>query len=196
MSLMLLMPFAVNAQNDRLDRYPMIPENLNAVFADYCAPFASGIANTTYGQYFGQITPDKNIYGYGQYIMNTGVTVTGQFRLANFVFGIMMGTHIVKVGTPEHYISYDLTSGEPINIVRDSVTIQIPPEAAKAYRFVSLSYPSGDRYVGETVNGKRDGYGTYMYKNGDIYYGAYRDNDRYGWGALFMTNQKIKIQRF
>jgi len=191
-----LLPLGLCAQELKLDKYPSIPDALNLAFCDYCSPFASGVLTTSYGQFFGQVNPHKSPYGYGQYLMNDGLTITGQFRDGTFFFGIMMGTHIVKVGTPSHYISYDLTNGSPISVTKDSVTVTVSSADSEKYKFVSYSYPSGDRYVGETVNGKRHGFGIYHYKNGDFYYGLYRDNDRYGCGALFRTNRKITIQHF
>ncbi|MCR5313586.1 MAG: hypothetical protein K6E54_08115 [Bacteroidaceae bacterium] len=187
---------SLEAQSVKLDKYPMIPDELSYAFCDYVAPFASGIANGRHGQYYGQITPSKDMYGFGQYQMNDDVVITGQFRMNSFVFGIKMGSHIVRVGSSEHYISYDLTSGEPISITKRGEVIPVSDEARKIYRFQSLSYASGDRYVGETVNGKRDGYGIYMYKTGEFYYGSYKNNDRYGAGALFLTDNHIRIQHF
>ncbi len=196
MSILLLASVAVSAQEVKLDKYPLIPDELNGTFADFCHPFASGIANGTHGQYFGQITPSKNMYGYGRFLSHKDETVTGQFRQNTLVFGITMGTHVVKVGSKEHYISYDLTNGKPLYITKDGKHINVPLEAESIYRFQSLTYSSGDKYVGETVNGKRDGYGIYMYKNGDFFYGSYKNNDRYGWGATFTTSNQVIIQHF
>ena len=195
-TLSLLLSLGMGAQTIKLDKYPCIPDEMNYAFCDYVLPFASGIATSKYGQYFGQITPSKDMYGFGQYQQNDDVTITGQFRMNSFFFGIKMGSHIVRVGSSDHFISYDLTNGEPISITKNGDVIAVPDEARKVYRFQSLTYASGDRYVGETVNGKRDGYGIYMYKNGDFYYGTYRNNERYGAGALFLTDNHIRIQRF
>lgn len=197
--LFLLMPLNVSAQQVKLDKYPSIPEELMAVFCDYSHPFASGIAMANkggHGQYLGQLTPDNNIYGFGQYLVDNETSVTGMFRMSSFIFGIMMGTHIVKVGSKTHYISYDLTTGEPLSITKEGELITIPDEARKIYKFQSLSYKSGDRYVGETVNGKREGYGLYHYKNGNFFYGHYHENEPYGYGALFTTEGTVKIQLY
>ena len=59
---------------------------------------------------------------------------------------------------------------------------------------MSLTYQNGDRYVGEIVNGKRDGYGIYYYAEGNYYYGQYKDNRRRGYGALFRTDNSISLQ--
>lgn len=195
----LLIPLNMSAQQIKLDKYPNIPDELMAVFCDYCHPFASGVAMARrggHGQYHGQLTPDNNIYGFGQYLVDSENSVTGIFRMSSFIFGIMMGSDIVKVGTKTHYISYDLTTGDPLSITKDGDVTLVPDEAKKVYRFQSLTYKSGDRYVGETVNGKREGYGLYHYKNGDIFYGKYRENEPYGYGALFTTDAVVKIQLY
>lgn len=196
---MLLSSLNIGAQQVKLDKYPSIPEGLMAVFCDYCHPFHSGIAKANRGgrgQYIGQLTPDNNIYGFGQYIADNETSITGMFRMATLIFGIKMGTHIVKVGSDTHYISYDLTTGEPLSIMKDGEVITIPDEARKVYKFMSLSFKSGDRYVGETVNGKREGYGLYHYKDGAFFFGHYHEDEPYGYGALFRTDGVIKIQLY
>ena len=156
--------------------------------------FASGIAKTSYGQYFGQITRDKNIYGFGAYYTDQDGVVYGQYRLGDFLFGIKMGVRTAKVGSNDHYICYDLTTGDPQYIMKDGGKYSLPADYGKTYRFESLNYQNGDRYVGETVNGKRDGIGIYYYSNGNYYYGRYKNNERLGFGAMFFTNNTITIQ--
>ncbi|MBO4663609.1 MAG: hypothetical protein J5663_04245 [Bacteroidaceae bacterium] len=183
----------------KLDKYPSIPEEMMAVFCDYCHPFLSGIAKVKdggRGQYLGQLTPDSHIYGFGQYIADNDNSITGIFRMSTFIFGIKLGTHIAKVGSNSHYISYDLTTGEPLSIMKDGEVIPIPESARSVYKFQSLSYQSGDRYVGETVNGKREGYGLYHYKDGGFFYGRYHENEPYGYGAIFTTDARIKIMMY
>lgn len=194
--ILLLIPLNISAQQVKLDKYPSIPEEMMAVFCDYCAPFHSGIAKALHGgrgQYIGQLTPDNHIYGFGQYIMDNETSVTGLFRMTSFIFGIKMGTHIVKVGSDTHYISYDLTTSEPLSIMKDGEIMPIPESARGVYKFQSLTYKSGDRYVGETVNGKREGYGLYHYKDGGFFFGRYHENEPYGYGAVFTTEATIKI---
>ena len=59
---------------------------------------------------------------------------------------------------------------------------------------MSLTYQNGDRYIGETVDGKRDGYGLYYYAEGNYYYGQYANNKRRGYGALFRSDNSISLQ--
>ena len=167
--ILLLIPLNISAQQVKLDKYPSIPEEMMAVFCDYCAPFHSGIAKALHGgrgQYIGQLTPDNHIYGFGQYIMDNETSVTGLFRMTSFIFGIKMGTHIVKVGSDTHYISYDLTTSEPISIMKDGEIMPIP---------------------------EREGYGLYHYKDGGFFFGRYHENEPYGYGAVFTTEATIKI---
>jgi hypothetical protein len=58
---------SLHAQFARLDKYPQIPGQYDAAFVDYVRDFASGVAKSSYGQYFGQITRERNIYGFGAY---------------------------------------------------------------------------------------------------------------------------------
>ena len=188
------LPMTLHAQFARLEKYPQIPTQYDATFVDYVKNFASGIAKTSYGQYFGQITRDKNIYGFGAYYTDQDGVVYGQYRLGDFLFGIKMGVSTAKVGTNDHYICYDLTTGDPLYIMKDGGKYTLPADYGKTYRFESLNYQNGDRYVGETVGGKRDGVGIYYYSNGNYYYGRYQDNVRQGFGAMFFTNNTITIQ--
>ena len=48
------------------------------------------------------------------------------------------------------------------------------------------TYASGDKYVGEFRDGKRNGLGTYSYASGNKYVGEYRDGKRHGRGHLFL----------
>lgn len=183
-----------NAQFARLDKYPNIPSQYDAAFVDHVKDFAGGVAKSSYGQYFGQITKDKNVYGFGAYYTDSEGVVYGQYRLGNFLFGIKMGVQTAKVGSNEHYICYDLTTGDPLYIMKDGNKYKLTTDYIKTFRFESLTYQNGDKYVGETVNGKRDGVGIYYYTNGNYYYGRYKDNKRLGFGAMFFTNNTITIQ--
>ena len=184
----------VNAQFARLEKYPNIPSQYDAAFVDHVKDFAGGVAKSSYGQYFGQITKDKNVYGFGAYYTDSDGVIYGQYRLGNFLFGIKMGVQTAKVGSNDHYICYDLTTGDPLYIIKDGDKYKLSADYIQTYRFESLTYQNGDKYVGETVNGKRDGVGIYYYSNGNYYYGRYKDNKRMGFGAMFYTNNTITIQ--
>lgn len=193
-AVLMAMASSMSAQFARLDKYPEIPSQYDAAFVDYVKDFASGVAKSSYGQYFGQITKDRNVYGFGAYYTDQDGVVYGQYRLGNFLFGIKMGVQTARVGSNDHYICYDLTTGDPQFIMKDGDKYKLPADYGKTYRFESLTYSNGDKYVGETVNGKRDGVGIYYYENGNYYYGRYRNNSRQGFGAMFHTNNTITIQ--
>ena len=59
---------------------------------------------------------------------------------------------------------------------------------------MQITYKNGDKYVGETVNGQREGYGIYYYHHGDFYFGRYKNNKPYGYGATFTTGNRVTIQ--
>lgn len=192
--LLFITSMGINAQVVELERHPYIPEEFNQVFLDAVKENIAGVMKSAFGQYFGQLNPQSEIYGYGTYYTNTDGEVIGQFRNGNLMYGIRMNNETARVGTLSDFTAYDLLSGEPLYIVRDSVKYFPTPEFKKKYRFEALNYKNGDRYVGETVDGKRDGYGTYYYAGGNYYYGQYADNKRQGYGALFRTDNTIALQ--
>lgn len=190
---MLLASVVSFAQKIDLERYTSVPEEYDRVFIDHCKTMASGVATSPLGQYFGQITPDRSLYGFGTFYTDRDGVITGQFRDAYFLFGIKMGVTTALVGSNEHYTCYDLTSGDPLYVVKDSVKYDLSDDFINKYKFVSLTYQNGDKYVGEVVDGKRDGLGIYYYVNGNYYYGKYRNNVRSGAGAMFKTDNTITI---
>ncbi|MDE7117632.1 MAG: hypothetical protein K2O61_03195, partial [Bacteroidaceae bacterium] len=103
-------------------------------------------------------------------------------------------TLTAKVVSDDHFICYDLSTVNPLFIMKDGDKYSLPADYEKTYRFESLTYQDGDKYVGETVNGRREGLGIYYYNNGNYYYGRYKNNERRGFGALFFTNNTITIQ--
>ena len=149
---------------------------------------------SAYGQYFGQITIKGDIYGFGTFFTDQDGEVYGQFRNGDFIVGIKMGGHLAKVGTADHYTAYDLYTSEPLYVAVNGQRVSLGAANRKAWRFVQMNYRNGDKYVGEAVDGRRDGYGIYYYANGDYTYGRYSDNAPTGYGALFKTNGRIVIQ--
>jgi hypothetical protein len=59
--------------------------------------------------------------------------------------------------------------------------------------------PNGDRYVGETVNDKRQGSGSYYFSNGDTYQGGFENGLFHGYGVMskmpFYENRKHCVGR-
>jgi MORN repeat len=60
----------------------------------------------------------------------------------------------------------------------------------------TLTYANGDVYVGETVNGKRQGEGVYTYKDGRRYTGAWQDDKRQGQGTMTFPNGDKYVGEF
>ena len=56
----------------------------------------------------------------------------------------------------------------------------------------TMTWPEGNKYVGEYKNGKRDGNGTYTAANGDRYVGEYTNDKKHGQGTDTNANGTIK----
>lgn len=56
------------------------------------------------------------------------------------------------------------------------------------YRGSGAQSTDNGYYIGEFVDGKRDGYGKYVWNNGGYYIGDWVDNERTGYGTYYKTN--------
>ena len=57
---------------------------------------------------------------------------------------------------------------------------------------VTLNFPNGDSYIGESQHGKMNGYGTYYFKSGAYYIGTMANDKMNGSGTYyFKTGQRI-----
>lgn len=185
----------VHAQFVRLEKYPDIPVEYEAAFVDQVTNYVSGVVKSLYGQYFGQLSPEGNIYGYGSFYTDMDGEVYGLYRNGDLAFGIKKGAEIAKVGTNDHYVAYDLRTGYPVYIMKNNQKYNPSTDMREKNKFMVMTYPNGDKYVGETSDNKREGYGLYFYSNGNYYYGRYKDNKQYGYGALFkQENNNVTIQ--
>lgn len=190
-----LFPLNVHAQFVRLEKYPDIPVEFEAAFVDQVTNYVSGVVKSLYGQYFGQLSPEGNIYGYGSFYTDMDGEVYGLYRNGDLAFGIKKGAEIAKVGTNEHYVAYDLRTGYPVYIMKNNQKYNPSTDMREKNKFMVMTYPNGDKYVGETCDNKREGYGLYFYSNGNFYYGKYKDNKQFGYGALFkQENNNVTIQ--
>ena len=183
------------AQFVRLEKYPDIPVEFESAFVAQVTNYVSGVVKSLYGQYFGQLSPEGNIYGYGSFYTDMDGEVYGLYRNGDLAFGIKKGAEIAKVGTNDHYVAYDLHTGYPIYIMKNNQKYNPSTDMREKNKFLVLTYPNGDKYVGETSDNKREGYGLYFYSNGNYYYGRYKDNKQFGYGALFkQENNNVTIQ--
>ena len=186
---------SASAQFVRLDKYPTIPIEYEAAFVDQVSGYVSGVVSSLYGQYFGQLSPDGNIYGYGSFFTTQDGEVYGLYRNGDLAFGIKKGAEVAKVGTNDHYTAYDLRTGYPIYIMKDNQKYSPSTEMREQNRFLVLKYANGDQYVGESTDSKRDGFGLYFYANGNFYYGHYKDGKQQGYGAMFkQADNTVTIQ--
>ena len=55
----------------------------------------------------------------------------------------------------------------------------------KSYKFECIEYDNGNKYVGETKDGKRHGYGIFLWTDGSSWYGRWEDGSRAGRGIYF-----------
>jgi len=58
------------------------------------------------------------------------------------------------------------------------------------YKFKTISYKSGNTYIGETNNGKRSGYGIFVWASGDAWFGNWERDGRKGKGIHLSYNAK------
>lgn len=185
-----------SAQFAALDRHPQWSLDYDAIFVDVVKHHVTNVVKSSYGQYFGQLAPGGDIYGYGTFYTDQNGEVYGLFHNGNLLMGLRLGVSTVKVGSESHYIVYDLVTSAPIYIYYKGEKYPLNADHQEQWRFVQMTYQNGDKYVGETVKGKRDGYGLYYYTNGDYYFGRYSDNRPVGYGALFHADNRISIQNW
>ena len=193
--LLLLMPAMLSAQQVAL--YPNMCDDLQRVFCDYVTAEAeTRYISSRHGQYVGNLI-DNTIYGWGYYLADNGSQTYGQYRKGKHFFGITLSEGVARVGSNEHYVEYNLTTGDiqRIHTVDGDVKLSSPyistAGTPSPYAFKKMVYSNGDAYYGEMLNGKRHGYGVYYWANGDFWYGEYRDGYRQGYGVLFKVNHKV-----
>ncbi len=187
---------ASQAQFAKLDRYPQIPEAYDIFFVETVRDFATNVLHSNYGQYFGQFTPDGEAFGYGVFYTDPDGMIIGQFYKGELLQGIRMGSETVQVGSTSHYTVYDLKTAEVECIMKDGNRYLPDAERKEQWKYVQMKYANGAKYVGETVNGKRDGFGIYYYADGDYYFGRFADDKPVGYGATFKTDNRVLIQHW
>lgn len=192
--LTLTLTLSAHAQFARLERYPDIPRGYDDAFTDLVRTHAARVVRSAYGQYYGQVTQDGQIYGYGTFYTDQDGEVTGQYHNGELLFGIRMSGQTAKVGTLSHYTLYDLATGACLMVVRGDEKYKPTADNLQQWQFLQIQYPNGAKYVGETTGNKREGYGIYYYADGDYYYGRYHNDQPTGHGALFRTNSTIALQ--
>lgn len=59
-----------------------------------------------------------------------------------------------------------------------------------SYKFKAIDYESGNKYIGETKDGKRSGYGVFVWASGDAWLGNWENDSRKGKGIYLWHNAK------
>lgn len=67
----------------------------------------------------------------------------------------------------------------------DKPTESYPTSGYESYKFECIEYTDGDMYLGETKNGKRHGYGIFLWSSGDAWFGPWDEGSRKGYGLYF-----------
>lgn len=183
--------------------YDEMCDPLQAVFCDYVRNESSqNFLSSGTGQYTGTLI-DGKIYGWGFLLAADGTRSFGQFRNGKNIFGISITDRIAKVGGENHYVIYDLATGNIIRLFSREGNARlvyplVPTEEnpVSPYSFKKETYDNGDIYVGEFYNGKRHGYGVCYCANGDIWYGRYEDGYRNGYGMLVTPDHRVSYGKW
>ena len=190
--------FALHAQNTPERLYDEMCDQLQAVFCDYVRTQSqtSYISNAA-GEYIGTLI-DYKFYGWGLFLSSAGIQSYGQYRNGKLLFGLLINSDVARVGSDEHHVIYDLSTGEIIRLhTKDGdmpleyPLVASPDGGASLYSFKKETYKNGDVYFGEFYNGRRHGYGVYQWANGDMWYGAYRGGYRDGYGMLVKPDRHV-----
>ena len=195
-ALALLCALGAKSQITDVEKYDIIPDEFEEVYNDLVKTHVAKLINTSNGQYLGQTSNDGQLYGYGAYYSNNGSQIIGQYRNGKCMFGMTMGEKDVTIGTKDFYACYSLETGNLDFVFRNNLRQLVDMKRFANYRFEVLTYQNGERYVGETLDGKRHGYGIYYYMTGNYWYGQYQNGRRNGYGAMFTTDGKIFIGRW
>ena len=76
----------------------------------------------------------------------------------------------------------------------DAPTESYPMEGRfKAYKFECIEYTNGNMYVGETKDGKRHGWGVFLWTDGGAWFGYWEDGSRNGRGIYYRPSGSYTI---
>lgn len=63
-----------------------------------------------------------------------------------------------------------------------------------SYKFQTITYSGGDRYIGETVSGQREGIGIYVWSKGTAWLGSWKGGSRLGRGIYLYHDDSWVVQ--
>lgn len=185
------------AQED-IKFYPEMSDPLQAVFCDYVNAEAEvRLLSSNSGMYVGNFINNR-VYGWGRFVAENGSESYGQYRNGLHFFGITLTAETARVGSEEHFVEYDLATGNILRVKTHEGNLRLsapyvptPENPTPLYSFKMIKYENGDSYCGEVRDGRRHGYGLYFWANGDVWYGKYENGYRQGYGALYKTDNQI-----
>ena len=198
LALILFLSLPVMAQDRMVGLYDDMCDPLQAVFCDYVREHSqtSYISNAG-GEYIGTLI-DYKFYGWGLFLSSTGIQSYGQYRGGKLLFGLLINSNVVRVGSDAHHVIYDLSTGEIIRLHTNEGDVPLefpyttsPDGELSPYSFKQETYANGDVYFGEFYNGRRHGYGVYPWATGDLWYGNYRNGYRDGYGMLVKPDHHV-----
>ena len=146
-------------------------------------------ANGTY--YFGNWS-NGNMTGYGINLVPEGLIVSNcencVVYVGNFKTGMKSGkgTCYDKAGKLIYY--GDFADSKPTETYPSTNDLS-------SYTFETISYNSGDSYIGEAKDGKRHGAGIYVWSNGNVWYGRWENGNRNGSGIQLGYNASWKTEK-
>lgn len=110
--------------------------------------------------------------------------------------GGFKGPNFISIKTLSKFIDKKLYA----EITRDKDT-QIAKDKTSQTKKIArnnktINYSDGTKYIGETQNGKPNGFGTYTWTNGDKYEGNWKDNKKHGQGTLTLASGNKYIGEF
>lgn len=191
--LVVLVALPSGAQYTPLVKYDVVPRSYEHVFVDYIKDFRVRLIDASGGQYVGQADGRLALYGYGQFINDSGDIIVGKFRNGDLLQGIIVGKDNATVGGKDFYCSYSLATGKLQYLSKKGVMELLQVADSSDYAFMSQTFDNGDRYVGEFYKGKRHGLGIYYYATGGLWFGIYENDIRNGFGAWFKETNDMVI---
>ncbi|MDR0893817.1 MAG: hypothetical protein LBN06_00725 [Prevotellaceae bacterium] len=131
--------------------------------------------------------------GYGIYIADTGY-YTNNCPDASYYVGPWANDQIGNGKGTCYDDEGDLIYYGEFSANKPTETYPLSAEKRKEYekyKFRVIEYTNGNTYIGETVDGKRGGYGIFLWKDGDLWYGPWKDGSRSGQGILIRADGSI-----
>lgn len=187
------MVLPVWSQHIPLSKYDVVPSMYENVYLDHVTDFQSAVLSISGGQYVGQVDSRLSLYGYGQYVSDSGEMIVGKFCKGELLQGVSFGKENVIVGNKQFYCSYSLNTGNLEYICMHGELVVPNDTVASGYKFLTQTFANGDSYVGEIYMGKRHGLGIYYYADGGFWFGEYRNDIRDGFGAWFKVSNDMLI---